>query len=60
MFARYSSLPVRAKFGVDENVHMSLVLEADGCVVDADDLPEVVALQQPFMLLSDTEVWIKV
>jgi hypothetical protein len=49
-FAHYSSLPVRAKFGVDENGHTSLVLEADGCVVDADDLPEVAAPQQPFML----------
>jgi len=53
-------LPVQAKFGLSSNEQVSLVLDIDGCDFDAEDLIDMVSLQQPFMLLRNSETWTKV
>lgn len=53
-------LLVRAKFSVPENEAVSLVMEADGCLVETDDLPYIISLQQPLMILRGTEGWTQV
>ena len=51
---------MRAKFSVQGIDPVSLVMEADGCLVETDDLPDVISLQQPLMILRGTEEWMQV
>jgi len=59
-FGLQSVLLVRAKFSVPEDDPVSLVMEADGCLVETDDLPDVISLQQPLMIPRGTERWTQV
>lgn len=50
---------MRSKFNVPDDP-VSLVLDSDGCLIETDDLSNVIALQQPLMILHGTEAWSKV
>lgn len=48
---------MRSKFNLPNDDQLSLVLEVDGCLVELDDIPSVISLQQPLMVLRGTETW---
>jgi CIDE-N domain len=51
---------VRAKFGIGEDKAVTFVLESDGCQVDTDDIPDLLPLIEPLMILQNSEAWIRV
>jgi hypothetical protein len=51
---------VRKKFNIPENVEVKFVLESDGCDIDTADLPGILPLSDPLMVLWGSQMWSKV
>ena len=48
---------VQSKFNIPDDDTVSLVLEMVGCLVETEELPSVISLQQPLVILCGAEIW---
>ena len=54
-------LAVRTKFNIANSVHLSFVMESDGCLVDNEDLVTIAECNEPLMVLcGEEQKWSKV
>jgi len=58
---RFCNYTVRKKYGVASSVTLQYVTNSDGCIVDSEDLVDIVGCQETLMVLCGTDQkWSKV
>jgi hypothetical protein len=51
---------VRKKFDITESVDTTYAMVDDGCLIDADDLVDIVNTNEPIMILVEDQQWTKI